>query len=359
MSAEVRPLDDDEILAALQTHYSRPPNETVILEHLQALRSDPARRDQARATQSPHNPPPQRPWRLLVGVSVLVIALAGAVIQLSGDGPNGQVETSDDPLGSTTIGPPSTPPPTAGDRLEVDIGETGQPDVTGPAVGPEVNDSEEPSQDGTPDSVADGPTLSTTVEQPAQPATSAAGTTTTTDPAVSETGAAPETSTAPGTNAAPPDAQTTTSEPQTVTTTPTTFQTNLIQALRVTNACLEKSGYLFVGMPGQSDHPLSLDVGYQAALVLCDQQSEIGPLIGSHISWQIGLTEAEKLTLQQQVRPVFECVTTRSWDIGELLTIPNGITFFSRFPQVPASRTDQFATDLARCGWYSLDLDVL
>ncbi|MEM9131765.1 MAG: hypothetical protein AAF962_09705 [Actinomycetota bacterium] len=134
------------------------------------------------------------------------------------------------------------------------------------------------------------------------------------------------------------------------------FQVELGTALTIFNSCLGDAGFVFVGIPGQTDDPRAAEAGYLGALISCNNESGIGNLLAEQNSRQAELTAEQKTSINTSGRAVFECLVDRGWDLGELVPNQNGILTASRFPDVPAERQDEFQRDLDECGWNDLDL---
>ncbi|MEM7324374.1 MAG: hypothetical protein AAF531_14890 [Actinomycetota bacterium] len=134
------------------------------------------------------------------------------------------------------------------------------------------------------------------------------------------------------------------------------FQVRLGTALTVFNSCLGDAGFVFVGLPGQSDDPVAADPNYLAALIACNTESGISGILAEQNDRQSSLTPEQKTSINESGRSVFECLIDRGWDLGDLVPNENGILTVSRFPDVPPERQDEFQRDLDACGWNDLDL---
>ncbi len=134
------------------------------------------------------------------------------------------------------------------------------------------------------------------------------------------------------------------------------FQVRLGTALTVFNTCLGEAGFVFVGIPGQTDDPRAAEAGYLGALISCNNESGIGNILAEQNARQSQLTAEQKTSINESGRSVFECLIDRGWDLGELVPNENGILTASRFPDVPPERQDEFQRDLDECGWNDLDL---
>ncbi|MEM8925555.1 MAG: hypothetical protein AAGD35_18780 [Actinomycetota bacterium] len=134
------------------------------------------------------------------------------------------------------------------------------------------------------------------------------------------------------------------------------FQVRLGTALSVFNSCLGENGFVFVGIPGQTDDPRATENGYLEALIACNNESGIGNILAEQQSRQSDLTAEQKTAINESGRSVFECLIDRGWDLGELAPNENGILTVTRFPDVPPERQTEFQRDLDECGWNDLDL---
>ena len=134
------------------------------------------------------------------------------------------------------------------------------------------------------------------------------------------------------------------------------FQVRLGTALTVFNTCLGEAGYIFVGLPGQSDDPIAAEPQYLGALISCNNESGIGNILSEQNTRQEDLSAEQKTAINESGRKVFECIIDRGWDLGDLVPNQNGILTASQFPSIPPSRQNEWQRDLDECGWNDLDL---
>ncbi len=121
---------------------------------------------------------------------------------------------------------------------------------------------------------------------------------------------------------------------------------------------MASDGFVFVGVLGESDHPIVSNISYLMSVARCDPISGFSLVIADHVTWEQSLTGAQKAAVNSEGQAVFECVSGRGWDIGSIIMNERGLIWFSRFPRVTQAQYDDgsFKSDLTQCGWYDLRL---
>ncbi|MGH1488139.1 MAG: hypothetical protein ACRBK7_01895 [Acidimicrobiales bacterium] len=183
-------------------------------------------------------------------------------------------------------------------------------------------------------------------------------------PAIStSTSAAPESNpTTIEPTTATSESTSTANEPTTVVTLPgptgAPFQDQLDTEVGDMNACLGGNLELFVGFPGDSDHPKLQDSGYLAAIDRCSQFSDVQGVFDGHAVWEAGLSDAQRDVADAALTPVHQCLLERGWDVGTLVVNSRGLLTFSRYPAVSWGQraNGTYTREFTECGWYDLEL---
>ncbi len=348
--ADTEPSDDD-VAAALREEFGGSPDDAVVARHLVILREESARLRSRRRRAAI-----VRRTALTAAAAVAITVGVVAVQQVVADRPAAIETTTDQGLPAvdpdrsepTDQASTTTTPPPGDDEANGGASSTSTIE-TGGGAGEGTDTAEDASPPSGPGGPGPGADPSAT-DDPAQPTSS---TTPDADPTTSSPSDQPTTTAA--TTTTPAEPTTTVSIPAPIGA---SFQERLLNELFDFNACLGGDNEIFVGYPGESDHPRADDPAYRAAIERCDPTTTMRQVLDDHVAWETSLDEAQKAAVNAASQPAYECISSRGWDVGTLFLNERGVLTFSRFPEVTWGEhaNGSFEGDLRSCGWYALEL---